>query len=670
MNVIKYNKDEFLIRNSLVYGISILNVFIFLKLYLSDTINKYITENITKSNIIPYAVLIFVFMFSVIIINTIVNRTNIAVRLNKLDRISSIIVSFVIIVINAIVLGYVYMTEGTTFDAPVGRMQYHNSDKISICFVIGISFAIIYFIENNKKSNYTENNNRIFFYLFVLAISAIYAFTLYTPNCFSSYANVHHSDAYFNSVYNTMMGVPRSYINAGIYGYYAIFLAPLVKVAGGTLESFYIVVGIIGAISFAMMAYSLDVVIKNSLIKIMGTFALVIPAMTLHWGIYPQLYPHRTIFPAIIIAYMVTIYKKDRIGWGSRALGYVIVTLSVVWNFETGVACVFAWLAFEAYEAVVDNSFKEFRLYRTIVIKILLSVLSFLGALVFVNIITLLMGGTFINLNDFLFPFLNSYYMEDCLIIPLPKTITAWVLIVSLFFVMIAHGILKSSLSAARSEKKKKDKLYFSFGVLGLVHIIYYINRAAYGNLTIIHFVMILILCIVADWSLNNYRDLGRSMCANAILRSLSYVTICTLFFICVGGVCNYYPTEGYKNMNAYRDNTQVEAFVEVIRDSIPENTRAIGNGVSALYSYLGWDTYYYVIDFSDIVILPEAEKYLNDELSELNEPVLINSRSLTTLDSYSENSNEEFHKRFKAEKTFVLYDSEFIYYVPVEDIQ
>lgn len=72
-------------------------------------------------------------------------------------------------------------------------------------------------------------------------------------------------------------------------------------------------------------------------------------------------------------------------------------------------ACLLAWCAFEIYEAFTENSFKDLKLYKTVAVKICLIVISFIAAIIFVNIITLLMGGTFIPLKQFLFPLLNPF---------------------------------------------------------------------------------------------------------------------------------------------------------------------------------------------------------------------------------------------------------------------
>ena len=675
--MLKNNKTEFSVndyrlKNGIVYGIAFFCMLLSLRIYSSERIHAYIIKNITTSNIIPYMCLVLIFIATVIVCNMILLKLSIVQKINRANPIVSKIIAFGIVLINVAMLLYVYKTELKTYDSPEGlRLQYHVNDTITIILMVGVFFAVVYFIEALKEAFYSKKESRIVFYIFVIVIAFVYGYTLYTPNCLSTYANLHHGDAYFNSVYRAMMGVPRSYLNTGIYGCYAIILAPIVNLLGGTLSSFFIVIGCLGGISIICMAYAIDTLTKNPIIKVIGTVALTTTVMATQWSIYPQLYPHRVVFPAILIAYMAFVYRHKRGGIGWTIGGYIVCTVAIIWNTEIGMACLVAWMAYELYDAFVKYNVIQISLYKNIVIHILAGIGSFFGAILIVNVVNLLMGGGLVSIQDFLFPLLTPSYMEDVLIIALPKTFTAWLLVVGLFLFLLAHCIMKTKISPKRLPSTTKDKVFCGIAVLGLGQITYFVNRATYGNLGIGHYISILIVCIIADWSLQKYvlNEENNTHLLNNIYRGLAYITTTVLILITLAGASNYFGVEIYKTLidTNYRNTDMVESFTKEFEESIPKDTKAIGNGVVELYSYLHWDPYYYIIDFSDIGVLPDAAYYMNNELAKLDEPVLINADSLAKLDAFSENGNKEFYEKNVLVKTFPIYNLEFRYYVPVK---
>jgi len=669
---VEFSINDYILKNAIVYGIAFFCMLVSLRIYVSETIYTYITKNITSSNIIPYLCMVLIFIVTVVICNIILLKLNIVQKINRANHIVSKIIALGIVSINVAMLLYVYKNELKTFDSPEGlRLQYHVNDTITVILMMVIFFAVIYFVESIKNAVYSNKENRVVFYMFVIMIAIVYGYTLYTPNCLSTYANLHHGDAYFNSVFRAMMGVPRSYLNTGIYGCYGILLAPIVNLLGGTLSSFFIVIGCLGGLSILCMAYAIDTLTKNPFIKIIGTCALTTTVMATQWSIYPQLYPHRVVFPAILIAYMAFVYRHKRSGAGWTIGGYVVCTLAIIWNTEIGMACLVAWMAYELYDAFVKYNFIQISLYKKIMIHILAGIGSFFGAILIVNVVNLLMGGGLVSIQEFLFPLLTTSYMEDVLIIALPKTFTAWLLVVGLFLFLFAHCIMKTKLSPKRLSSTTRDKLFCGIAVLGLGQITYFVNRATYGNLGIGHYISILIVCIIADWSLQKYVLYGENNThlLNNIYRGVTYITTTVLILITLAGVSNYFGVEIYKNLvdTNYRKTDMVESFANEFEESIPKDTKAIGNGVVELYSYLHWDPYYYIIDFSDIGVLPDAAHYMNNELANMNEPVLINADSLAKLDSFSEDGNKVFYEKNVLVKTFSMYNLEFRYYEPIE---
>lgn len=672
-NKLEYEENDFLLKNGIVYGLAFWSMLISIAIYLSEPFHSYVTNNITTATIIPYIVFILIFILAVVVCNYVLLQLNIVQKMNRCNRSVARIISVGLFALIAGMLLYIYKTELKVFDAPDGlKLQYHINDTITIILMIAVFFAVVYVIESIQVTHPLKKESRLFFYLFALVIAIVYGFTLYTPNCFSDYSNLYNGDAYFNSVYRAMMGVPRSYLDSGVYGCYGILLAPVVNLFGGTFSSFYVVLGCLGGICILCMAYAIDTLVRNPLIKIMGTLALTISIMAMQWTVYNQLYPHRVFFSAIMVAYMAGIHRHKRTAKGWIVGGYVLCTVSIIWNIETGMACLIGWMAYSLFDAFVQYSITQAALYKRILLHLAAGIASFFGAIASVTIINILMGGSAISIRDFLFPIVNSSYMKDVLIYPLPKGLSAWLVVIGSFLFLLANCMMKTKFSPLRLSASTRDRVFMGVAVLGLGQILYFINRAVYGNLSIVHYIFILVLCIISDWCLEKYLSGKGHMTPilNGIYRYGAYLSVTVLVVITLGGVSNYFSVELYKNTadTDYRNTSEIENTANLIEQSIPKNTRAIGSGVTELYSYLHWDAYYYTIDFPDLGVIPEASVYLNNELKELQEPILINADSLAILDEYSENKNQEFHDKHILVKTFTVYDRKFCYYEPVTD--
>jgi len=661
-NKIQFEKDDFLLKNICVVSMGFMTGLLFFELY--RRVLSPLNQVVEKSDLLPYMLLILVVIGSSIIYNFILVHLNIIQYINKCNKIVSIIIGGLIIIGMSALLLHSYMTELNLADAPSGtKLQYHGCNMLSV-MLMGCAFILIVYIIENCKGEST-NANKLYFWAFVIVIAVLNAYILYTPNVFSAFYNVYHADAYYNSIYRAMQGVPRTSVDTGIYGCYGLVLAPLVLLLGGTISSFYIAMGIVGAISIFCMAYAINTLVKTPIIKVIGVAALPIMLLSIQWGVYTQLNPHRLLFPSIMIAFMTYVGKnnKDKLKW--TIIGYVVSMFSIIWSTEIGIICTLTWAAFTLYKSLIKYNLIQLKLYRDILINILLSLASFAIALATVGVINILMGGTWISVNDFMFPLMSKKYMVDALVIKLPEILASWIFVTALFSIFLIHSIMKTKLSPLRNAVTGKDGVFFGLAVLGIGQITYYINRAVYANITVCYYIVILLLCILADWSYRNYKLEKHTDLIHNIFRAASYMILSFLIIIILGGISNSFSVENSKSELNLRQYDIVTAFTEELKTGVPKDTKAIGTGVVELYSCLGWDCGYYPIDFSDLAALPAAADYINNELANLDEPVLINAKSLEDLNSYSQDSNKKFFDRYKLEKTFNFYQEQYDYYIP-----
>lgn len=666
---LEFNRDDLILKACLTFLFAFIADVVLIQIYLIAPINEFIRKNITESNLMPYAVFIVFFVVLVVLIDRRLSKSSIVSGINALNQKISFYIGSIIIFFAGAVIGSVYILEMVTFDAPTRNdLLYHMNDVGTVIIVFGIFCMVSFLIETVDFKEQHKKADRLKFYIFALTVAMLYGYAFYTPNCFTDFYNIHHVDAYYFSVYRTMMGVPRSYMDTGIYGFYSLLLAPAVKLAGGTFTSFFVVISILGGISLLCVIYAIDTFVKNPIIKVAGTLSLTITMMSMGQMVYLQLYPHRTLFPAILMFYMSYLHRNGRKNKRYIALGYAIAGLSIMWSTEMGIICLFGWAAYVMYEELVHYRLNQLELYRKASVHLLISGLTFAMVIGIVNIVNLSMGGGTISLKDFLFPLLTSDYMTGYLLIPFTDNVLVWwVLDFGLFCAFLAHCIIKISLNRSRSVFSSRDRVYFGISVMGLAQMTYYINRTAWGNIRIVHYNVILLLCILADWGVKNYKsgELKTEILKN-IYKATAYVGVTVLVAVSAAGISNYYNIESSKNK--LRDTSEITGLLEEFQNKIPKNTRAIGNGVSEIYSYLGWDSQYYFIDISDVEIMPDTLNCINQILKNNDSPILLNARDLELFDANTQDGNAEFYSKNVIAQEIDLNEIKLYYYVPKEN--
>ena len=384
------------------------------------------------------------------------------------------------------------------------------------------------------------------------------------------------------------------------------------------------------------------------------------------WSVYRQLIPHRILFACILVAYIVFIYKHNKISKFYKCIGYGICMLGLMWNFETGIVCVLSYMAFYIIDALKDFSLRSSMLYIKLAKEVLFTVLTFLAAFGVINIVNLCMGGGFVSLTMYLFPLMGSEFVTGTLTVKYQKGVVAWLFIAALSFVMVGYAISKTKLVPnSDNERSIRDNILFTIGVITLGQMSYYINRPAYGNLVIAYFMSVLMMCIICDYCITRVaKRTYKSEFMRGVSNGFACLHLTVMFVLVLGGIANYGNAQEYRESQEQKNMEQVEIFKAQIVENCEKDTKALGLTIPMIYSELGWDSQYHLIDFADIGLSEKTYDYLSEELNyNLNEPILIEKYAL---DKIMENRNiDEFYVKFKKVKTFELYDTELEYYVP-----
>lgn len=658
------DSEKNMLRNVMAVGCSLALALLFMVLYLQPSVYAAFREKISPSNILPYGIMVGIFLLACIGFQWIFRK--ICKQVEKLPALLLCAVSWGVAFVLAILLLVSFRYELVAFDAPPSNLlSYHMNFKATVVGIAGISCAVILLIEKMGKISLGKKQS-IFLYGLAFFFGIIYCYALVTPNVFSMWYNVYHTNAYYNSVYNTLCGVPRSEISCSIYGFYSLLLAPVVKLLGGGNEAFFYAVAGIAFVSFMCLAYALFGLVRSNLVKCLGMVAMLLVPCSMQRGIYLQLTPHRVIFPCIMLGYLVFLYKHKCTGWFSKFVGYVLCGLAMVWNFETGIVCLVAYIAFFFIEVVKDYSLKTGKFYIEAVKKIVCAILTVAGSLGFVNVVNLLMGGEKISFKMFIFPFMNDSYFS-ALLTDYQSGIAAWYFVAVLALVLIGNGISKTKLApriAVRNDARAS--VLFALGVLSLGQMSYYINRAAYGNLGIVFFPAIVMLCVVTDYCLVCYvNHKWESGFLHQLSRAFTYVSLTVLVLVGVGTLYNYQTMQNFRNDNLYREQSAYKTVEEEMEMQLPKDTPALGMSIPTLYGELGWDSQYHLLDVADYGVYPDIYNYLEKELNEnIEEPILI--ENLTLEDIQAHVSLDEFLGKYMATKHFKLYEIDLVYWEPI----
>lgn len=233
------NSENNLIRKIFSIGIAYLVVLAGIELYVYKIEGNPVYSGKITSNIIPYAVFLLVFCLLVCIIMNIPAVKNRLKLSGSNNKVYSVISALIILVVFGILIGC-YLNEVNLFDGPAADdYLYHANEKITVIALTAI-FIIMLAVIKKENAVVQPVKNKVYLYLFAVVAGLIYAYSFYLPNVYSTDYNVYHFDAYFNTVYSAVNGVARSGLNSGVYGYYALILAPILKLIGGGINTFMI----------------------------------------------------------------------------------------------------------------------------------------------------------------------------------------------------------------------------------------------------------------------------------------------------------------------------------------------------------------------------------------------------------------------------------------------
>ncbi|MBD5486912.1 MAG: hypothetical protein HDR18_15575 [Lachnospiraceae bacterium] len=485
-----------------------------------------------------------------------------------------------------------------------------------------------------------ERKEKCCFGLYYALIIASSGFLNHFPEYLS--VDYYHGSAVFNSIYNVMQGVPYGEITNSVYGNYAILLALPLKLFGkGEYIALSGIMSLLTMLCVGMCIYAIHNLIERKDIRVLCTAALLWNLVFLKRN-YWQRYPMRVLWPTVLIAWMVFLNRHVNHAASRRYKYYagtwLILVLSIVWNKESGIVCLIGYLVYTVSRGIVGVYAKENIRMRDIVCECFVMITSLPAAYMAVGLYNLAVSGTWITWQVFLFPLFSKKYMIGSLELSLWPGIWTWMAVVILFLGMVVRLGIRI---LRRELYDSKTCIYAAVAVIGLGLMTYFMNRAAYGNLTICYYEAI--ICMGGLFELMKQDDYGRMV--STTMRTLQALVLIALI---IGEILHFgdalYTRTGYENW-------EILALRDQIREDVQEDTYAFGIDIPELYSILGWKTRSYTTDWADASITGDAIP--NKLYSDLEyEDTIITSQK--TLERRKEVA-EYVYDRYRIEKTYTL---------------
>jgi len=378
------------------------------------------------------------------------------------------------------------------------------TNDIRFLVAMVISPLVIYFIVSGIPKKYSEFLNGILYSFVIIILLSLFLLSICNrDNYIGAYD---HLNSVLYSISQVQQGKTLLVGLTTQYGLYPHFLYPIFKLINVNVISFSLTMSALTTISYSLIFLSLRKIINNNLITFLAFVAIIyFSYITFFIGLYNfDLYyaykPIRLIFPTLIL-YSVFTYilvpKKNL---------YLLITfissLSILWNFDSGVICFLSFYIYILYEKLIGNTVRGFAkefIRHTFISLLILSLTIFLF-----SIFLYFRSDSFPDWDLFLqLPtmFATAYYFS------MPMSLfNAW----NLIFLVYLYGIYIGFNSILLGKRDPIDKIAFFVAIFGLGISTYYLNRSHDFNLLGTLYPSLILLAIFLDKLLgkNNRADL------------------------------------------------------------------------------------------------------------------------------------------------------------------
>ena len=544
------------------------------------------------------------------------------------------------------------------------KYGWHTQPLAVMILLFLAELAVFFWLYENLSL--TEKKGEWIIWLTYAALVVLIFYCMYTPNIYGrgEQGDNYHAHAYFNSVYNVYQGVPYTHNVTSIYGHYGLFFKIPMKLVHGDFRAFVLMMAGLGALTYIGAFLVLQMLVRSRILRVIAAFALAFPVLGMRGGYYWQVWPHRVLFPVLLLLYGTVILKKKRSSLLTAAGGYLICLLAILWNTETGLLLTVSWAGLYISRLLSRKKWKIKELLFSIGAQLAGMLLAFVGAYG-VNLYNLSKHSPMNSVRDFLIPLLSDGYMTDILHLDLPTYPSAYMAVITLFLTGVAMGI--AGWFGDREERRWETDLIFMLSVGALGCLVYYMNRPSYHNLDCISISAVLLAAYLAQHGLdfvkkNGWKNIARITFYEVVRGGIGVICAASVLAMGTGTILQF--SQNSKIKENFHNTAEFEDFAQQIAAIVPANTHGFGLNVAEVYSMLHWSTQCFTMDFSDMAVRPDSLKELKEQLETEDAPaVFTNKSSLEIWKRNDPKTYQWFCDNYKLNETFLFYNEEFRYF-------
>lgn len=448
----------------------------------------------------------------------------------------------------------------------------------------------------NKQN--TDKGRIIMLCWFVLAGMVFSAIAMYYPN--SEGITQHHFDAVYGGIYNAYYGAPIRDATGSIYGHYALFFLPVLRILGTV--SPYVVVRIfacMAGLSSFLFSMSVSYATKDKRLQFLAPIVFFIVKVN---GVYLQLYPLRMLTVVLTLFYLVYPNKTRR--W--CIWGEVLSCFLLLWTTDFGILCAFIIKCYRILEKM-RSALHVPELLRYGICQMLLFIAEIGIAIAAVNIYNFSRGYSEIEIVSFFFPLNTTYDVEYPILTGrVPVIVCAFIWIEILYMAVFSDRFIR----LLKGNAEPSCTVDMSLALLGLAVFVYYINRPAYGNLraTVLPFILLLMVC---------YSEIQQSekvycqIASGVLAFCISFMAV----FSIAQQVNNTVERMGQNHDVLYGSQSECDRAAIRELEKIPEDTFVFGTEVRRLYGLMGKNCGSY-IDPIHYVVSEKSKEEVRGEMS------------------------------------------------------
>ncbi|MCQ2081372.1 MAG: hypothetical protein MJZ11_06910 [Lachnospiraceae bacterium] len=495
------------------------------------------------------------------------------------------------------VCSYIYEYEYDSFQVKNYARHQVPAYVYFVLLIIISYFAIQLAYSDNLAKNWSKLI-RVSLSFLVMYLQGIF---LYNPNIFGGSEenmNLLHIDAYTTSIINASKGVPYTDTMNSIYGRYGIFYVIPVKLVNFFVHNKWIAVtvcvALVGALTYGIICYLLNVLIRNDFIFFLAVLASCVPGFVMighhSYEVYYQGFPHRILAQMIPLLCCFFLVKYEEKKW-IRAICWVAMSLNLLWNLEIGIIGLIVWIICDSYQACKHVGWKGITLFKELIFVFL----AFFGAYIVLWNYNFFIGDVATPVRVFLFPFIrnssiegidgNSVFQnisESLYTRQYNGAFEGGFIFLIIFMAVISVGVIR----LIKRELTEKEILIFVSSILGIESYFYHVSHDNFFTNHIFIVIGILVIAAIADYFSRIHSTKQMESNLNSIL---FYVAIIILVGLSIDSMSSL-PTKYSRVEASIWKTEEAEKFAEEMLYSISEDTLCIGEGMPQVCAYAGFD--------------------------------------------------------------------------------